>query len=179
MLEWLTTFLAQQRAKNQQLALPNNQVVEQKSTRAANERILRQFILEGTSGWTDRSYMALAREGYQKNVIAYRCVNAIATACAGIPIIIKIAGKEIEDPENSTNKLARMIMRPNPKQSYTSFMEAAVAYRLIGGNTYIHLLKGAISNTPYELTLFRPDRVEVVTGSNFEPIAFRYFTPLS
>jgi hypothetical protein len=38
---------------------------------------------EGRARWTPRDYAALAREGYQKNAVAYRCVRTIAEAVAG------------------------------------------------------------------------------------------------
>lgn len=136
---------------------------------------LRALLVEaGKASWTNNNYQCLAREGYEKNVIAFKCISSIANAVADIPIIIKINGTEIEDPEHSKNRTARAIMRPNPKQSYESFMQAAISHRLISGNTYFHLLDGKVSRELVGLELFRPDRVTIETDGKGLPIAFMY-----
>ncbi|HEY9816791.1 MAG TPA: hypothetical protein V6D20_13480, partial [Candidatus Obscuribacterales bacterium] len=54
-----------------------------------------------------------AREGYQKNVVAYQAINKTADAVAAIPWIVRRAnGDELTD-----HPLLRLIQRPNPMQS--------------------------------------------------------------
>ena len=40
--------------------------------------------LSSRAHWTGRDYGALAREGYQKNAVVYRCVRLISEAAASI-----------------------------------------------------------------------------------------------
>ncbi|MXQ53163.1 hypothetical protein [Shimazuella alba] len=51
-------------------------------------------VNHGQAQWTDTRYDKLADEGYTKNVYVYRCVNAIAMACAGIPCLLTLLEKQ-------------------------------------------------------------------------------------
>lgn len=132
-----------------------------------SEYDMRQILVRGEDAYFfDKSYYSLATQGYCKNIIAYHCINKIAAAVADIPVIVSVNGNEIDfnDPIAGVDTLS--LARPNPKQSYTTFMFDAICYRLISGNTYFHLVKGDIRNTPFSIELFRPDRVyiDVVNG---------------
>lgn len=141
-------------------------------------RTLRMFLRGEDFAAADRTYVGLSRVGYQNNVIAYYCINKISMACADIPLIIRVNGNDTADaPNNKLNQLVtNLIARPNLDQSYKDFMFSSVAYRLIGGNTYFHLVKKPIENVPKEIELFRPDRVfiNVVNGVKKE---FQYTSP--
>lgn len=120
------------------------------------------------SGWTKRSYRGYAHEAYEKNVVAYSCVNNISKAVAGIPIIIKVNDKEI-----TSGKLYDLIHRPNPTQSYKAFMRLACMYRLISGNTYIYNLRVSTKRI-MQMDLLRPDRVRILFIRENEPYAYEY-----
>lgn len=136
---------------------------------------LRQLLIQGDVSWTEtNNYQALAREGYIKNVIANKCVSSIANAVADIPLIIKINNKDINLDKAASNKLVQKILRPNDKESYKTFMQNAVCYRLISGNTYFHIIKGVVSNDLVGLELFRPDRVSIELDNMQRPKDFVY-----
>ena len=70
----------------------------------------------GQAIWTPRKYKQLAEEGYQKNVIAYRCINEIAGASAHVKWLLHrqdSAGKRIEI---SSHDVLDLLRRPNPQQ---------------------------------------------------------------
>ena len=46
--------------------------------------------------WTPKRYDSLADEGYQKNVIVYRCVNLIARGLASVPWLLYERKKQDE-----------------------------------------------------------------------------------
>lgn len=127
-----------------------------------------QFIQLGKAIWTKRDYAALSQEGYNKNIIAYYCINKIAKACAGIPFYVKIKGEEVKG-----DSYTKLLNRPNPSQSYQSFIQMLVMHRLISGNSYVF---GNIVSTKkiMELTVLRPDRVSIETNANGEPYQYRY-----
>lgn len=52
---------------------PNRGAPEEKASRAA---VLLSGV--GRARWTPNDYASLAREGYQKNAVAYRCIRMIA-----------------------------------------------------------------------------------------------------
>mgnify|MGYP000234546484 CR=1 FL=1 len=53
--------------------------LEAKQSRAAP---LIAFYDHGKPRWTPRDYAGLAREGYQKNAIVFRCVRLVAESAA-------------------------------------------------------------------------------------------------
>lgn len=124
------------------------------------------------------NYQNYALNGYQKNLIVYHCINKIAGACADVPLILTVDGNEIEDDNSRgmANAIAKLIHKPNDQLSYKPFMFNAVAYRLISGNTYFHLIQGEETGKPYEIELFRPDRVTIETR-DYIPINFVYTSP--
>lgn len=50
----------------------------------------------GRARWTPNDYASLAREGYQKNAVAYRYIRMIAEAAAAAPFAVFVRGR-IED----------------------------------------------------------------------------------
>lgn len=122
-------------------------------------------------GQIGNNYNSQAREGYQKNVIAYHCVNSIAQSISSIPVIVEINGKE-QDPK--LNPIANLIDDPNPRQTYERFMYELVMHRLISGNSYIREISvGGREQRVAELWLLRPDKVEIVTQNDI-PVGYRY-----
>lgn len=122
-----------------------------------------------SAAWSPRNYATFAENGYQKNVIARRCISIVAQNVAKVPLCLKSGEKEIEDRNHPLLKLLR---RPNPMTAGAAFIEAVVAYRMLGGNSMIAgvqptLNKGVImpNDRPFtELWPIRPDRFTVVKG---------------
>lgn len=117
--------------------------------------------------WTPRQYDRLAEEGYQKNIIVYRCVSLIARGVASVPWQITQGEKRLQ-----THPLLKLLQNPNPRQGLSSFMEALTAYLLLSGNVYIEAV--ITDGDPLELYLLRPDRVRIVPGTAGVPEAFDY-----
>lgn len=117
--------------------------------------------------WTPRQYDTLAEEGYQKNIIVYRCVSLIARGVGSVPWKLYRGETCLE-----THPLLNLLQAPNPGQSLTRFMEAITSYLLLSGNVYIEAVMP--EQEPIELYLLRPDRVRVVPGRGGVPEAFLY-----
>ncbi len=149
-----------------------NRIVKSGSTIGS----IRQYIRGGDAIWTERQYADMAYKGYMMNIVAYRCIEAISNACADIPIIITVNGNEIDEDttDRTANRIADLIFRPNPTQNYKTFMKYAIAYRLIGGNTYIAQTKNALGDRALELNLMRPDRVTISTTNGYTPFQYVY-----
>lgn len=126
------------------------------------------FRLGGKANWWGQNYWNFVVEAYAKNVIAYHCITQIAKACANIPLQIKVDGKVVEN-----HPVLKLLKRPNPLQGWKTFMRDAVTARLISGNCYIW---GNVVSTGkiMELTLMRPDRVNILTSSDSEPYKYIY-----
>lgn len=118
--------------------------------------------------WTPRSYDQLAKEGYQKNVIVYRCVNLIAKGCGSIQWELCQRRKRIK-----SHALLRLMQHPNFQQSGAAFVETVVAFLLLSGNSYIQVMHDE-DGIPIEMFPLRPDRVRIIPGENGEAEAYEY-----
>ena len=122
----------------------------------------------GTEESRQYKYEDLAKEGYLKNAIVYRCVNEISKGASAVPFIIKMGDQIIEQ-----HPLIDLLMRPNPLQSYSEFFNSLYGYVLLSGNAYI-LKVGSEMGTPKELHQLRPDRIQIKGGGNPMPDRYEY-----
>ena len=139
-------------------------VLEQKASRTG---ALLALFGEGRPRWTPRDYAALAREGYQKNPVAYRCVRLIAEAVAGLPLVLMQGARELD-----SHPLLDLLARPNPRQAGAEFFEAAAGFLLVAGNAYLELV--SVGGSPRELHALRPDRMKLIPGPEGWPEAYEY-----
>ena len=122
----------------------------------------------GTQDAKTYKYQDLAKEGYLKNAIVYRCVNEISKGASAVPFVIK-AGEQIVEQ----HPLIDLLNRPNPLQSYSEFFNSLFGYVLLSGNAYI-LKVGGITGTPKELHQLRPDRINIKGNGNAIPDKYEY-----
>lgn len=134
-------------------------------------------VIYGSTGGqvqnSPRNYEAFAREGYQKNVIAFKAISMIAKSASSIPWIVykKNGDRLTEVPEN--DPLRQLINKPSPMQSSQYFFEQLISYYCMSGNSYIEANKG-IGKMPLELYILRPDRIKIVPGKIGIPKAYIY-----
>ncbi|HEX5776298.1 MAG TPA: phage portal protein [Caulobacteraceae bacterium] len=136
---------------------------EQKDSAA---RTLAALTIAGRPMWTPRDYECLAREGFAKNPVAYRCIRMIAEAAASAPLVVFHEGRRVAD-----HPLQRLLDRPNPEQGGPDLMEAFFGALQTAGNGY---LEAAGLEQPGELYALRPDRMKVVPGRQGWPEAYDY-----
>lgn len=111
----------------------------------------------GRAVWTPRDYASLAREGYAKNPVVFRCVRLIAEQVAAVPLLARQGRAELED-----HPVLSLLERPNPRQARAAFLEAVVSHLLLAGNAYVEAV--SLNGQPAELYALRPDRMRVVPG---------------
>jgi len=121
----------------------------------------------GAPAWTPRDYASLARQGYEKNVIAYRCVRLVAEAAASAPLKVVEAGAVHCD-----HPLIDLLARPNPAQSGAELFESFYGYLQTAGNAYLEAV--ALDGAPRELYALRPDRMKAHPGKSGWPEAYEY-----
>ena len=127
------------------------------------------FSFDAVSGatWAPRDYTAFAREGYMQNAIVYRCVRMIAEAAASVPLCLYDGPHEIED-----HPLLRLIAAPTPTTTRAELFEAWYGFLLVSGNSYLEVT--GLGDELRELHILRPDRIQVVPGSDGYPEAYDY-----
>jgi HK97 family phage portal protein len=113
--------------------------------------------------WTPRDYENLTKAGYQLNADVYSCVSLIAGAASQIPwIVYESEGATEASPGHP---LARLLRKPNERDTGSEFTEAAIAYLLLSGNAYVERSGGTESTAPAFLYTVRPDRMRVIKGN--------------
>ena len=120
----------------------------------------------GRPRWTPRDYGNLAREGFARNAVAYRCVRMIAEACAATPLVVFAGGGRDDD-----HPVAALLRQPNPEQSGAEWLEGLYGALQTAGNAYVEAVG---DGQPAELWSLRPDRVQVVPGRAGWPDAYEY-----
>ncbi|WP_350333377.1 phage portal protein [Coralliovum pocilloporae] len=137
---------------------------EEKASRTGG---LIAFQHQGQPVWTPRDYGALAREGYTKNPIVYRCVRMIAEAAASVPWILYQGRDELDE-----HPILTLLDGPNERQGGAEFLEELYGHVLVAGNAYAEAL--AVTDGIGELHVLRPDRMKVVPGRDGWPDAYDY-----
>ena len=126
------------------------------------------LTLSGRPQWTPRNYEALAREGFARNPVAYRCVRLIAEAAASVPLVVFEAGRR-----SPNHPLMRLLDRPNPEQGLPDLLEAFFGGLQTAGNGYLEAVQDD-EGQPFELYALRSDRMKVVPGARGWPEAYDY-----
>jgi HK97 family phage portal protein len=121
---------------------------------------------QGRAVWTPRDYESLAREGFGRNPVAYRCVRMIAEAAASVPLTVFQGGERARDD----HPLVRVLARPNPEQGRAELFEALYANLPSAVNAYLEAAGDGLE----EVYGLRPDRVKVVPGPSGWPAAYDY-----
>lgn len=137
---------------------------EQRSSAAAG------FVAWSTPGrpvWSARDYGAFAREGFQANAIAHRCVRLVSEAAASAPLLLFNGRREL-----TGHPLLDLLARPNPHESGSVLMEAIYGHLMVAGNAYVEAVQ--LDGMPRELYVLRPDRMRVVPGTDGWPEAWDY-----
>lgn len=123
------------------------------------------WSIPGQASWTSRSYSALAREGFQRNAIAYRCVRLVAEAAASVPLCAD-AGCSPDHP------FLALLASPNGEQSGTELLESLFGHLQIAGNGWLELI--AIDGVPRALVALRPDQVRIIPGADGWPAGWEH-----
>jgi HK97 family phage portal protein len=121
----------------------------------------------GRPVWTARDSVSLARAGYQRNVIGFRCVRMIAEACASMPLRFTEGGAVL-----SEHPIIRLLNAPNPGQDRGALFEAIYGHLQLAGDAYVEV--AGTGEAVAELHVLRPDRMRVIPGSDGWPIAYEY-----
>jgi HK97 family phage portal protein len=135
---------------------PLRSLFEKKQSAA---RALIALSTPGQPVWTPRNYAALARAGFEKNVIAYRCIRLVAEAAASAPLRVVDGGKVMAD-----HPLLTLLSHPNSEQSGATLYECLYGYLETAGNAYLEAV--TLGGEVKELYALRPDRMKALIGAS-------------
>ena len=147
-----------------------------KADQPASQKAASFFVslAQSKAGLNGANYERLAVEGYSECLVAFACINKIASAVASVDpqLFQKTKGKlkKIEDHE-----LLTLIESPNPAQSGREFIRYLASYHQLAGNAYIFGNgMDERSSAPRELQLLNPGSVRVEPGTGLFPAAYEY-----
>lgn len=113
--------------------------------------------------WSPRNAGTYIREGYQANVYVYESIRMIATAAASVPWYLQERrGRRLVEIEE--HPLLNIMVRPNPSQAMSQFIENLVGYLLLTGDAFIATVPDGTGRI-HELYTLRSDRVAVIPGT--------------
>lgn len=79
----------------------------------------------GGPNWGARDGVALTRDGYLRNAVAYRCIRMVAEAAASVPLV------------TAHEAAARLIRKPAPDVASPAFLEGVYTQLQLHGNAFI------------------------------------------
>ena len=126
----------------------------------------------GQAVFTPREYDKLAEEGYERNVIAYRCVSLVSRSAAYVPLKVFDGKEELEK-----HPLLNLLQHPNETQGCAEFLECVYAHMMLSGNSYIEAAFPSASTNvnkgePTYLYTKRPDRIQIKLGQGGQIAAY-------
>jgi HK97 family phage portal protein len=133
--------------------------VPEAATKSAYGPIGFAFHAPGDPAWTAPDYASLARQGYLRNPIAYRCVRMIAETCAAVPWLLHEGRSEL-----TGHPLIALLARPNRAESGQAFLETLIGHLLLAGSAHV-----ALSEAPGAgpaMHMLRPDRLTQLIGDD-------------
>lgn len=141
-------------------------------------RVLIAMTAQNKAQFMGRDIKTFSDEGFKKCVIVYSSVNKVAGGAAAVPWLLykKARSKKSARAEIESHPFLDLMARPNPLQGGSAFMQSALSYFLIAGNSYISAV-GANKNgkgAAKELWTQRPDRMKIIAGSRGYPAQYVY-----
>ena len=126
------------------------------------------LFVPGGDAWAPRKGREFVQEGYQQNVVVYRCIREITLAMADLEL--EVAGEDGE-PIDGHPALALM-KRPNPTQGWDAFLcEVFTNFELHGE---MAIARYPEAGSPVELWSINPMYIRVVPGAGGMPSAYIY-----
>jgi HK97 family phage portal protein len=104
----------------------------------------------------------LAREGFERNPVAYRCVRLISEAAASVGFAA----------DGDDDAMARLLSRPNIEEHGADLMEAFYAHLAVSGDAFLEA--GTLDGEVRELFVLRPDRMKALKGPRGWPVAWEH-----
>jgi HK97 family phage portal protein len=150
--------------------------------------------------WNPENDTTYINEGYRKNSTVYSLVNIIAKAASSIPFQVyekvndndykryKAMNNGILDPsvmhkanylkkkalvELHDTDLHKLLERPNPSQSYASWITELIAFGKLTGNRYIYGIAPETGNGAgkyKELYVMPSQLIEIISGGYMQPV---------
>jgi len=118
----------------------------------------------GETTWSSSEPASLAREGFMKNPVVYRCIRMIGEAAASLPWLLYENEHELD-----AHPMLNLLNQPRQGLCGQEFLEKIYGYLLVHGNAYLHLV--SIGDEPREIHALSPKYMALISGSDGHPAA--------
>lgn len=127
-------------------------------------------------GLSGARFDQLANEGYAENVVAYACINRIASSVASVEPTLYRKDKSGALAKIENHPLLDLIYSPNAVQSWREFCAELVAFHQLGGNAYVfgNGMEAKGKALPRELQVLNTGKIRVLPGAGLFPLAYEY-----
>src|SRR5690606_28596682 len=138
------------------------------------------MMQNGQVVWHEDKNETYISKGYNYNADLYSIVNYIATTASTIPWKLYTMKQDGTLDEIKNHPLIDLIERPNPEMGQALFINSAIGFKYLTGNTYIYAPKmesGLNKGQTKEMYVLPSPLVEIVFGSTFDPVrgfTFKY-----
>lgn len=117
-----------------------------------------------TESFITPSFRSLVTEGYAKNAAVFACIETLALAFMEPPL--RLYDSDAEDARVLPSHPARkLLQRPNPRMGETGLKLATITYAAIGGNAYLHKVRGRAGQV-VELWPYHAGQIRAVPGGD-------------
>ena len=89
-----------------------------------------------------------------------------------IDLFVEVTSPNGQSVQLDEHPILDLLRRPNPTQGYSAFMESAVAFGQIAGNSYLNAVRPNPRMEPTELWTIQPDLMRVVPGPTGLPASY-------
>lgn len=121
--------------------------------------------------YSDVNYRTIAKEGYMRNWIMFRCLQEIMRAAVQLNWKVMKYNNDGEVEEVKNHPIVQILEKPNPIYGQAELIKRLIAFYYIGGEAPIHKITTSAGEVK-ELYTYRPDRVSFTsTGRPEEPYA--------
>jgi len=122
-------------------------------------------------------FTSYIKNGYNSNLFVYMVVSYISRQASSIPWVLK---RELPDGSYQTindHELYKVIERPNGLYNFKEYVEQALGFYLLTGNTYTHTIKvGAKKERLKEVYVLPANYINIVSSGNYmKPIKYYEF----
>ena len=125
--------------------------------------------LAANAEWTPSGFSALARAGYERNAVSYRCIRLIAEAASSVPF-----GCDKQESTLAGESVSHLLSRPQPGTSRAEFFERLYGYLQLSGDSFLEM--AIIDGRPAALFNLRPDRMRPLTNAKGQAVGWEYNT---
>lgn len=119
--------------------------------------------------YSDVNYRTIAKEGYMRNWIMFRCLQEIMRAAVQLNWKVMKYNNNGEVEEVKNHPIVQILEKPNPIYGQAELIKRLIAFYYIGGEAPIHKITTSTGEAK-ELYTYRPDRVSFTsTGRPEDP----------